>query len=85
MNDSFFGRAFVELLIVHPACRRRGVASALMRHLEAICPGDRLFTSTNRSNAAMQRLCDSLGFQHSGVIENLDDGDPEIVYVKFLD
>jgi hypothetical protein len=32
----------------------------------------------------MQRLCDRLGFVKSGYIENLDEGDPELIYVKFL-
>jgi hypothetical protein len=30
----------------------------------------------------MQRVCDALGFVRSGRIENLDEGDPEIVYFK---
>jgi hypothetical protein len=30
----------------------------------------------------MQRLCESLGYLRSGLIENLDDGDPEVFYFK---
>ena len=44
-----------------------------------------LFTSTNRSNLPMRRLCDRLGFQRSGVVENLDNDDPELVYYKRLE
>jgi hypothetical protein len=32
----------------------------------------------------MQRLLLQAGFEPSGVIENLDEGDPELVYVKRL-
>jgi GNAT superfamily N-acetyltransferase len=84
-NRSFFGQYFIELLIVHPDHRRRGIASGLMLHLETICPASRLFTSTNESNLPMQRLCEKRGYARSGYIENLDEGDPEIIYVKFLE
>ncbi len=83
-DRAFFGHPFVALLEIRPDARRRGVASALVRRVEAVCGGDRLFTSTNASNTAMQRLCDALGFVRSGIIDNLDEGDPELVYCKRL-
>jgi GNAT superfamily N-acetyltransferase len=82
LNRSFFGFPFVALLIVAEQSRRGGVGTALMRHAESIATGGKLFTSTNESNVPMQRLCDSLGFVPSGRTENLDDGDPELVYFK---
>ena len=82
LDQSFFGQHFVSLLIVHPQYRRRGVATALIRHIESLCPTQKLFTSTNESNIAMQRLCERLGFVRSGYIENLDEGDPEIIYFR---
>jgi len=81
-DRSFFGQPFVSLLIVAEPQRRRGIGARLMRHIESICPGDKLFTSTNESNTPMQRLCEQLGFVRSGYIENLDEGDPEIIYFK---
>ena len=83
-DESFFDQFFVRLLIVHPDFRRRGLATALMRAAELDCQTGKLFTSTNQSNIPMQRLCDRLGFVKSGYIENLDEGDPEIIYVKML-
>jgi ribosomal protein S18 acetylase RimI-like enzyme len=82
LTQSFYGYGFIELLIVHPDYRRRGVATALIRACEASSPTEKLFTSTNQSNVPMQRLCETLGFVRSGMIENLDEGDPEIVYFK---
>ena len=82
IEQSFYGHAFVSLLVVHPDYRRRGTASALIRHVESNCPTEKLFTSTNHSNTAMQHALEKLGFTRSGHIENLDEGDPEIVYFK---
>jgi ribosomal protein S18 acetylase RimI-like enzyme len=83
-DESFFDQFYVRLLLVHPDFRRRGLATALMRAAELDCQTDRIFTSTNQSNLAMQQLCDRLGYIKSGYIENLDAGDPELIYVKML-
>jgi ribosomal protein S18 acetylase RimI-like enzyme len=83
-EQSFYGHGFISLLIVHPNHRRRGVATALIRHIESICPTEKLFTSTNESNLTAQRVFEALGFVRSGCIENLDEGDPEIIYFKHL-
>jgi ribosomal protein S18 acetylase RimI-like enzyme len=83
-DESFFEQFYVSLLIVHPEFRRRGLATALMRAAELDCQTGKLFTSTNQSNIPMQQLCERLGFVKSGYIENLDEGDPEMIYVKML-
>ncbi len=84
LDQSFYGQGFISLLIVHPEYRQRGVATALIGHIESICPTGKLFTSTNESNVIAQQVYESLGFARSGYIENLDEGDPEIVYFKRL-
>jgi len=81
----FFGYDFLELLAVRPDKRRQGIATALVRAIEARTHTGKLFTSTNRSNIAMRNLCDRLGFQPSGVVENLDNDDPELIYCKRLE
>jgi len=81
-DESFFGYPFVALLMVAPPFRRGGVATALMKHVEASFSGTKLFTSTNQSNVPMQALLEHLGYVRSGVIENLDEDDPELVYFK---
>jgi len=84
LAPSFFGRWFIELLVVHPEHRRRGVGAALVRRCESECPEDRLFTSTNESNAPMRRLLWRLGYERSGYVENLDAGDTELIFFKRL-
>jgi ribosomal protein S18 acetylase RimI-like enzyme len=81
-DRDFFGKAFIWMLGVHPLYHRRGIASALIRKVESLCKKESLFTSTNRSNLAMQALCNKLGFVESGILQNLDPGDPEIFFHK---
>ncbi|HLE37715.1 MAG TPA: GNAT family N-acetyltransferase [Candidatus Acidoferrales bacterium] len=82
LNYRFYDYGFIDMVYVDREFRRRGIGSALVRHMEQSCKTAKLFTSTNRSNKPMQALLDKLGYQPSGVIENLDEGDPELVYVK---
>ncbi|HJS98373.1 MAG TPA: GNAT family N-acetyltransferase [Terriglobales bacterium] len=84
MAPTFFQRDFVSLLSVRPEHRRQGVATALMKTMETRCQGEKLFTSTNLSNSSMQALLGKLGYQLCGIIEELDEGDPELIFVKHL-
>ncbi len=84
MNETFFENGFVSLLVVHPDWRRCGIGKALMRHLEESCRTSKLFTSTNLSNLPMQVLLRRAGYKLSGIVDDLDEGDPELFYVKYL-
>jgi ribosomal protein S18 acetylase RimI-like enzyme len=84
VDHSFYDHGFLRLLVVRESARRRGIGSALVRAAEQRCASTKLFTSTNASNAPMQRLLERLGYARSGTIENLDPGDPEWVYVRVL-
>jgi GNAT superfamily N-acetyltransferase len=76
----FYDRDFIDLLMVTPAARRRGVGSDLMRWAVTQSTTSQIFTSTNRSNEPMQALLGSLGWHLSGELDGLDPGDPELVY-----
>ena len=84
LNYNFYEYGLIDMLYIHAGHRRSGTASALLRHLESLCRTPKLFTSTNLSNLPMQSLLAKMGYELSGVIHNLDDGDPEIVYYKRL-
>jgi ribosomal protein S18 acetylase RimI-like enzyme len=82
VKPDFFGYPFVELLVVSEAYRRRGIGLALMEYLYENCKADRLFTSTNESNTPMRKLLDKAGFTQCGYCNALDEGDPELFYVR---
>lgn len=84
LNYTFYSNGNIDMLYVHSGHRRRGAGQALLQHMESLCRTSKLFTSTNLSNLPMQALLVKLGYVVSGVIHNLDEGDPEIVYFKRL-
>ncbi|GAB2817193.1 hypothetical protein GCM10027276_17970 [Comamonas piscis] len=80
----FFGHGFVSLVCVAGAHRGKGLALSLVMELAQRCTTQKLFSSTNASNAPAQRLFASAGFVPSGIVENLDPGDPEFIFFKAL-
>nr|ELR5264180.1 GNAT family N-acetyltransferase [Providencia rettgeri] len=52
----------------------------LINKLKEQSKTDKIFTSTNQSNLATQKLLEKTGFVPSGYIDNLDDNDPELIY-----
>jgi ribosomal protein S18 acetylase RimI-like enzyme len=83
VSRRFYSRPFLELLAVHPEFRRAGVGSALVETFTSSFEDATVFTSTNQSNAPMQALLPKVGFEPSGIVHNLDPGDPELIYVRF--
>lgn len=84
-NQSFFGHYFVSMLTVHPEQRRQGVARSLLAYIEKTCPKDRIFAAARQSDLIAHHLCAALGFIQSGQIDNINNGDLHIIYVKFLE
>jgi len=82
LEYNFFEQGFISLLYVSPEVRRSGAGRMLLQYLVSVCETPKLFSSTNQSNAPMQALFRQVGFAPSGIIQNLDPNDPEIVYYK---
>ncbi len=80
LTHHFFGYPFIEMVMVGSRYRRQGLGAAIVRHFQSVITGPKLFSSTNMSNRAMQQLFTKLGFEPSGRIDNLDEGDPEIIF-----
>ncbi|MEO7224256.1 MAG: GNAT family N-acetyltransferase [Devosia sp.] len=84
LTRNFFHSFFIELVTVGEGERRSGVGTAMIEHITDLVPlGEKLWTSTNESNAPMRGLLGRLGFVQSGRIDNLDEGDPELIFVRF--
>ncbi|WLR57672.1 GNAT family N-acetyltransferase [Mesobacillus subterraneus] len=81
-DTHFFDCSFISLIIVRPTERRKGYATALIDYFIHISPTRKIFSSTNKSNKSMQEVFKVNGFIESGFIENLDEGDPEIIYYR---
>ncbi|MDO8912482.1 MAG: GNAT family N-acetyltransferase [Phenylobacterium sp.] len=81
----FFGHPFLERICTAERYLRRGVAGALMANIEGQFEGDRMFVSCNESNQPMRTLLVARGYKVSGMVENLDPGDPELFFVIFRD
>jgi ribosomal protein S18 acetylase RimI-like enzyme len=84
LAQDFFDQSFMHLLYVDSKQRRKGLATRLLAALETNCSTPKLFTSTNRSNQPMRSLLEKLGYAEVGVVDGLDDGDPEVFYLKWL-
>ena len=80
MANTFFGNAFLSALVVSPRHRRKGIALALLAAAKSQCTTPKLFTSANSTNTAAIALFLRAGFVPSGTVENLDPGDPELIY-----
>jgi ribosomal protein S18 acetylase RimI-like enzyme len=81
-DTNFFDCSFISLIIIKPTERRKGYATSLMESFISISPTKKIFSSTNKSNKRMQEVFKANGFIQSGFVENLDEGDPEIIYFK---
>lgn len=84
IRHDFYSHSFLELVYMTADQRGQGLGPALIRFLETQSRSADFFTSTNQSNRHMQYVLEKLGYQRSGVIHNLDPGDPELVFVKHL-
>ncbi len=78
LNYTFYNNGCIEMIYIDSNHRRRGAGTALLKHMESLCQTPKLFTSTNLSNLPMQSLLAKLDYVLSGVIHNLDEGDPEM-------
>jgi ribosomal protein S18 acetylase RimI-like enzyme len=78
-NNAFYCRPFLSLIYIDERFRGRGLGREALRWCKRRAGGP-FFVSTNQSNVRMIHLLRSEHFLDSGVIYNLDPGDPELVF-----
>jgi len=83
-NHDFFRQGNADMLMIAIGWRGRRIGEQLLQALEQVCDTPKLFCTTNVSNHRRQRLLAHRGFLACGFIDELDPGDPELVYVKKL-
>ncbi|MEU1283606.1 GNAT family N-acetyltransferase [Kitasatospora sp. NPDC005856] len=76
------GERALTMLMVAPGARRRGVGELLLDAVESTCTTPKSFTSTNVSNQPVQRLLQRVGWHTVGLLHGLDDGDPELFFLR---
>jgi ribosomal protein S18 acetylase RimI-like enzyme len=81
-NHGFFHQSQADMLMVHPEYRGKRIGEQLLLALEGLCDTAKFFVTTNLSNHRMQSLLQRMGYEACGYIDQLDPGDPEIVFVK---
>jgi GNAT superfamily N-acetyltransferase len=79
---AYWGRDALEMLTVGEPYRGQGIGERLIRNIEAIAKTKQLIATTNLSNHRMQNLLGRLGYVACGFVDQLDPGDPEIIYAK---
>ncbi|MBY6036793.1 GNAT family N-acetyltransferase [Fictibacillus nanhaiensis] len=79
-HTHFFECCFISLVMIKPSHQRKGYAKSLLKYMAEHSPTQKVFSSTNQSNIAMQQVFTASDFIKSGFVDNLDEGDPEIIY-----
>ena len=78
----FFDQGWIELIIIEEKYRGKGIGGQAIDLICKQCKTNKVFTSTNSSNIQMQKALSKVGFSFAGEINGLDEGDPELFYLK---
>jgi GNAT superfamily N-acetyltransferase len=82
-NQSFFDQDFIPKLFVLEPFRKHGIGQALMNAMVRACRTEKIFSSTNLSNAPMLKMFRKLEWTYAGTVDHIDAGDPEVFFVKY--
>jgi len=81
-NHQFFRQSQIDMLMISKEYRGKRIGELLLLSLEKYADTPKMFITTNLSNHSMQKLLLRNGYKPCGYIDELDPGDPELVFVK---
>lgn len=82
-RNEFLNYPLIAVVCTKPSYRRTGIALSLIKHIESIFNGLRIFSTTEVTNQEMIALFYKSGFQQSGFIDCLNsDGSRELIFTK---
>jgi GNAT superfamily N-acetyltransferase len=84
LNHEFFHQSQIDILMISKEHRGKGIGEAILLALEKYTDTSKMFVTTNISNHSMQKLLFRNGYKPCGYIDELDPGDPELVFVKHI-
>jgi ribosomal protein S18 acetylase RimI-like enzyme len=83
-NHEFFRQSQIGMLMISKEFRGKKIGKIILLSLEEYADTNKLFITTNLSNHPIQKLLFRTGYKPCGYIDELDPGDPELVFVKHL-
>ncbi len=84
INHEFFRQSQIDMLMIAKEHRGKRIGEMLLLSLEKYADTPKLFVTTNLSNHSMQKILFRSGYKPCGYIDELDPGDPELVFVKYI-
>jgi ribosomal protein S18 acetylase RimI-like enzyme len=84
INHEFFRQSQIDMLMISKEYRGKRIGENILHSLEKFADTNKLFITTNLSNHSMQKLLLRIGYKPCGYIDELDPGDPELVFVKYI-
>ena len=85
INHEFFRQNQIDMLMISQEYRGKRIGENLLLSLEQYADTNKLFVTTNLSNHIMHKLLLRIGYKPCGYIDELDPGDPELVFVKYVE
>jgi len=83
-NHEFFRQSQIEMLMISKEYRGKRIGGNILLSLEEYVDTNKMFITSNLSNHSMQKLLLRTGYKPCGYIDELDPGDPELVFVKYI-
>jgi ribosomal protein S18 acetylase RimI-like enzyme len=80
-NHTFYRKPFIKYLNTNPKYERQGIAESLVKYIENLCIGKKLFISTEADNFPMLRFFEKNNYRLVGMVNEIQ-AEAEVVFCK---